>query len=194
VNRTTRALVVASTLVCGAILASSAEADENLLAAKLEVASWSAKQNAVALTAWKTRDARLFMSTIPRDFRVTRPDGSVMTWESLLSRTEHQMAAVPHVDHFIVTIAVESVAPESALVVATQDWMRVVKGSDGKATRFKTGVTHRERWKRADGQWRMEGFTEHDQTREEISDSSIGTREEQYEIRVSLTDRVATRP
>jgi len=171
----------------------SAESTSNLLAAKLEVASASAAESAVAMTACKNRDPELFMSIIPKDFRFERPDGSVMTWQSLYDRQKHQLAALKHIDRFVVTIAVESVGADSAVVLTTQDWTRVVL-SDGKDTRFKTGVTHREIWKKTDGKWRMESFTEHDQFREQLADSSIKDHDEFYEIQISLTDPVSRKP
>jgi hypothetical protein len=56
---------------------------------------------------------------------------------------------------FIITIEVESVSRDAAVVRSSQDWSRVVSGSDGKDARIKTGVTHRETWRKADGQWKI---------------------------------------
>ena len=186
-NRLARWSLTASMLIVTGAYGWSPESTSNLLAAKLEVASASAGQSAIAMTAWKNRDPDLFMSIVPKDFRFERPDGTVMTWQSLYDRQKHQMAALKHIDRFVVTIAVESVNAESAVVLSTQDWTRVVV-SDGKDARFKTGVTHREMWKKTGGQWRMESLTEHDQTREELGDASIKDRDEFYEIQISLTD------
>jgi hypothetical protein len=187
-NRRLLLSIVASLCVGGAVHLTIAQSSEIPLAAKLEVASASAEQSAIAMTAWKNRDPALFMTTVEKDFRLTRPDGSVLTWESLFERQKHQMASLQHTDRFVLTIEVESVAADSAIVLSTQDWTRVVKGSDGKDVRYKTGVTHREKWNKVGGQWKMDGFTEHNQVREKLDDATIKDREEHYEILVKLTD------
>jgi hypothetical protein len=182
----------------GAALVAAAETPSapSLLAAHLEAAAASARQSSVALTAWKQRDPDLFMSTVPRDFSLKRPDGTLLTWQGLHESTKARMAAVSHVDHFLVTIEVEDVRGDAAVVLSTQDWSRVTRGQDGKAVRLKTGVTHRDTWKRTRGQWKMEGFTEHGQTREQRDDVTIKAPAERYEIQIKLrdaTDAVAIR-
>lgn len=167
---------------------------ENLLAAQLEVASASARQSAVAMTAWKNRDPDLFMSTVPADFRLERPDGTVVTWQALHERQKRQMAALRRTDRFLVTIEVASVGLETAVVLSTQDWTRVVAGAEGEDARFRTTVTHRESWKRVGGRWRMESFTEQDPSRERLDDASLEDRRERHEIQMGLTDPAAARP
>jgi hypothetical protein len=165
-----------------------AEAAKNALAAKSEVAMASVKNNSVGLTAWKLRDPDLFMSNVPKDFNVTKADGTKVTWDSLYESQKTRMAAVKHVDHLIVTIEVESANATDAVVLSTQDWSRVGPGADGKDTRLRTSVTHREIWRKENGVWKMLRFTEENPKREVIADATITDPVERYEVKVRLTD------
>lgn len=193
-NRLAQPSLAAAMFIGAAVMSSFAQSTDNLLTAKLEVAAVSARQNAAALTAWKNRDARLLMSTVPADFHITTADGSVVTWQTLYDIHKLDMSAVKHIDRFVVTIEVESVTAGSAVVLNTQDMTRVVTGSDGKDGRSKTAVTHREIWKKVDGQWKMDTFTVQYQTREQLDDPSIKNGQEHFEIQIKLTDPGAAKP
>lgn len=181
-------LLSALLMMCTAVSSSLAGTNEIPLVAKLEVASASAKNAAIAMSAWKNRDPDLFMSIVPSDFRLERADGTVLTWQSLYDRQEVQMKALKHTDRFVLTIEVESVSADSAIVLSTQDWTRVVVSSKEGDVRYRTGVTHRETWRRVGGEWKMDGFAEENQKREKLDDATISDPKEYYEIQVKLTD------
>lgn len=181
-------LLAVSLMMCAAVPSSFAETNEIPLVAKLEVASASAKNAAIAMSAWKNRDPDLFMSIVPSDFRLERADGTVLTWQNLYDRQKMQMAALKHTDRFVLTIEVQSVSADSAIVLSTQDWTRVVVSSTEGEVRYRTGVTHRETWRRVGGQWKMDGFIEENQKREKLDDAAIADSKEYYEIQVKLTD------
>jgi ketosteroid isomerase-like protein len=165
-----------------------ADRRRNLLGLKAEVAAASARSNSVGLTAWKLRDPDLFMTNVSKDLNVKKADGTVITWDSLYENQKQRMRTIKHIDRLIVTIRVESVSETEAVVLSTQDWSRVVPGPDGKDVRLVTGVTHREVWQKADGQWKMLKFTEENPTREIPADATIKDPMERYEIVVRLDD------
>ncbi len=178
-----------SPLEVAARLAPVDESKSNVLAMKAEVASASAAQTSVGLTAWKLRNAEMFMRDIPKDFRMTKPDGTKMDWKQLFDLQKVRMAAIKHIDHLFVTITVESVNATDAVVLSTQDWSRVRPGTDNKDTRIVTSVTHREIWQKGHGKWKMIRFTEENQKNEVASDASVTDPIEHFEIRIVVSDR-----
>ncbi len=165
----------------------------NALVQKTEIASASARQNSLGLTAWKLRDPDMFMRTVPKDIGMKKANGSAHTWASLYEDQKQCMRTVKHIDWLAVTIRIESVSSTDAVVLSIRNWSRVVAGPDGIDIRLKATVTHRETWHKAAGKWTMLRLSEEDATQEAQADTTIKNPVERYEIRITLEDTPSRR-
>jgi hypothetical protein len=115
---------------------------------ELAVGMESTKASLRYMRGWKLRDAKISI-----------PDESPGR-----SNVQRMMDMTKSIDYLSVEIEVDSVNGNEAVVFSRQRFSRLLRLPDGKERRRITSVTHRETWAKTERGWKINGFTEHDQT------------------------------
>lgn len=121
--------------------------EKGLCGEELAVGMESAKAAALAIHAWKVRDAKLFLSE-----------------PAMRDNVQRRMEMTKSIDQLRIDVEVEAVKGNEATVLTSQKFSRLLELPDGKERRRITSVTHRETWERSDKGWKLKGFTEENQT------------------------------
>ena len=121
-------------------------------------------RKSVGLTnAWKARDPEAFAASTPDSFRLTLPNGTVMTRKDMVADVRRRMDMVRSIDSITVAVRVDTLAADSAIVRSRQFFSRVLAMPDSTIRRRFSSVTHREVWARNGERWALKGFTEENQ-------------------------------
>jgi pimeloyl-ACP methyl ester carboxylesterase len=117
--------------------------------------------------AFKKKDIKMFMEGGHPDFSLTFLNGKTATREQVEAAVKRNMDRIKSVNYLKVEIGDITVTGNTAVVVTTQHFSRVVAGPDGKEhTVLTSGTVHRETWVKTATGWKCKHIQETKQGKE----------------------------
>lgn len=117
--------------------------------------------------AYKKKDIKMFMEGGHPDFSLTLLNGKTVTREQGEAAVKRNMDRIKSVNYLKIEIGDITVTGNTAIVVTTQHFSRVIAGPDGKEhTVVTSGTVHRETWVKTATGWKCKHIQETKQGKE----------------------------
>ncbi len=95
------------------------------------------------------------------DFVLKRPNGAMLTCEQITAERQAKFERIKAINYLKIVIGNIELNDNEAIVFTTQNFSRIVPGSDGKDYTIVTdGTIHKEFWIKNDNGWQSKGFQE----------------------------------